>query len=348
MIGKIAVSAANFAIDKPYSYFVPDTMALQPGMRVQVPFGRSNRRTEGILLALEDGDPDGLKAIDCCLDEEPLLSPVMLRLAAFLRERYFCTYFDGIRAMLPAGLWFRTLETYTLTEDRSWQDKKLRVPGAQQLLQLLQDGGGTGTGEILRQTLEPDIFERAIRYLSGKKWVTASKNFVRRTGDKTEKIATLAVSGEEAMAYAQGRPKSAAMQRAVLELMCAVGAAAVKEICYYTGASQATVKKLAEQGYLALSEREVLRCRQVQPVKVDEELVLNQEQQTAFDGLCQQMTQEHPGTALLHGVTGSGKTAVYIRLIRQCLEQGKQALLLVPEIALTPQLLGLMAGGGSA
>ncbi len=344
MIGKIAVSAANFAIDKPYSYFVPDTMALQPGMRVQVPFGRSNRRTEGILLALEDGDPDGLKAIDCCLDEEPLLSPVMLRLAAFLRERYFCTYFDGIRAMLPAGLWFRTLETYTLTEDRSWQDKKLRVPGAQQLLQLLQDGGGTGTGEILRQTLEPDIFERAIRYLSGKKWVTASKNFVRRTGDKTEKIATLAVSGEEAMAYAQGRPKSAAMQRAVLELMCAVGAAAVKGICYYTGASQATVKKLAEQGYLALSEREVLRCRQVQPVKVDEELVLNQEQQTAFDGLCQQMTREHPGTALLHGVTGSGKTAVYIRLIRQCLEQGKQALLLVPEIALTPQLLGLMAG----
>ena len=94
MIGKIAVSAANFAIDKPYSYRIPEGMRVLPGMRVQLPFGRANKRTEGIVLTVENGDPAGLKAVELCLDEEPILTDRQLRLAAFMRERYFCTFYD--------------------------------------------------------------------------------------------------------------------------------------------------------------------------------------------------------------------------------------------------------------
>ncbi len=344
MIAKIAVSAANFAIDKPYSYYVPMGMTPVPGIRVQVPFGRSNRSVEGIVVSVEDGDAAGLKPIQRCLDEEPVLSDVMLRLAAFLRERYFCTLYDAARAMLPAGLWFQTKDTFSLTEDRSWQEKTLRTPGAKTLLQTLADCGGELDDKTLRKAVESEeIFERAIRYLLSKKWISTQTDYLRRTGDKTEKIATLAASVEETMDYAHSRPKSASQQRAVLELMCSVGSAAVKEICYFTGATPATVKRLAQLGYLTLSERPVFRCRQIRPAKVDDPLILNEEQQTAFDGLCHQMQEADPGAALLYGVTGSGKTAVYIRLIKQCLLQGKQALLLVPEIALTPQLLGLLA-----
>ena len=93
MIAKIAVSAATFAIDKPYSYRIPDGLHLQPGVRVQVPFGRGNRRTEGVVLSVEQGSDPNLKTIDCSLDEEPVLTQQMLRLAAFMRERYFCTFF---------------------------------------------------------------------------------------------------------------------------------------------------------------------------------------------------------------------------------------------------------------
>ena len=107
MIAKIAVSAATFAIDKPYSYRIPDGMILQPGMRVQVPFGRGNKRTEGVVLSVEADDGQELKAVDCSLDEEPVLTQQMLRLAAFMRERYFCTLFDAVRAMLPTGLYMR-------------------------------------------------------------------------------------------------------------------------------------------------------------------------------------------------------------------------------------------------
>ena len=134
MIAKIAVSAANFAIDKPYSYRIPCQLELKPGMRVIVPFGRSNRRTEGVVLSVEDGDSKELKTVERSLDAEPVLSQTMLRLAAFLRERYFCTFFDAVRVMLPAGLWFQVKDTYALTQDRTWQEKNLRQPDARTIL----------------------------------------------------------------------------------------------------------------------------------------------------------------------------------------------------------------------
>ena len=344
MIAKIAVSAANFAIDKPYTYRIPEGMTLQPGQRVQLPFGRSNKRTEGVVLTVESGDEAKLKAVERCLDEEPILTDKQLRLAAFLRERYFCTFYDAIRAMLPAGLWFQTKETFSLTEDRSWKEKALRKEGVLEILKLLEDMGGQAEESALR-TLIPDeqVLTDAVTYLTRKKWISARTDFLRRTSDKTERIATLASSPEEAMEYASHRPKSAAMQKSVLELMCSVGSVAVKELCYFTGASMATVNRLEKLGYLTLTERPVLRCREICPVKLDGPLVLNEDQQNGFDGLAQQMTEENPGVALLYGVTGSGKTSVYIKLIQNCLDRGKSAMLLVPEIALTPQLLGLMA-----
>ena len=344
MIGKIAVSAANFAIDKPYSYWIPQDMALAPGQRVMVPFGRANRRTEGIVLTVEPGSEDKLKPVESCLDDGPILTETQLRLAAFLRERYFCTFFDAIRVMLPAGLWFRTRLTVSLTEDRSWKDKTIRKEGAAELLELLENLGGTAQEEALRNLIsDEDSLREVLSYLRQKKWITCQTDFLRKTQDKSEKIATLAQSPEETMAYAASRPKSAAMQRLVLELLCSVGSAAVKDVCYFTGASTATVNRLEKLGYLTLSQRPVLRCREIRPAKLSGPLVLNEEQQVCFEGLASQMAREEPGVALLYGVTGSGKTSVYIRLIQTCLEKGKSAMLLVPEIALTPQLLGILA-----
>ena len=344
MIAKIAVSAATFAIDKPYSYFIPRDMTVAAGMRVMVPFGRSNRRSEGVVLSVEEGSAEGLKAVDRCLDDEPVLSGTMLRLAAFIRERYFCTFFDAIRVMLPAGLWFDTKDTYSLTEDTGWQDAVIRQKDAKTLLTLLQDLGGQADGKVLRAALpDEEAFEKAVAYLLRKKWITAQREFKSRASDKTEKIATLIADPQQTLDYANSRPKSAVLQRSVLELMCAVGSAAVKEICYFTGAKPATVKRLAELGYLELSEREVLRCSQIRPAELTGPLELNPEQQAAYEGLKAQMEAQKPGAALLYGVTGSGKTSVYIQLIRRCLDTGKQAMLLVPEIALTPQLLGLLA-----
>ena len=344
MIAKIAVSAALFAIDKPYSYRIPEEMTLQPGQRVQIPFGRGNQRTEGVVLAVEEGSEDKLKCVERCLDEQPVLTRTQLRLAAFLRERYFCTFYDCLRAMLPAGLWFQTKASYSLTEDRRWQENPSRKKEAMSVLHLMENLGGQADETALRNLIEDEeVLESTLAYLVRKKWVVAHTEFQRRTSDRTEKIVTLVASPEEAMEYALHRPKSASVQKAVMELLCGLGSVAAKELCYFTGAKMATLKRLEELGYVILSERPVLRCREIRPARTDGPLVLNAEQQACFEGLCAQMTEENPGAALLYGITGSGKTAVYIKLIQACLDQGKTAMLLVPEIALTPQLLGLLA-----
>ena len=101
MIAKIAVEAASFAIDKPYSYRIPEGMTLFPGHRVRVSFGRGSRITEGVVLSVEDGDETGLKPVEAPLEETPLLTVQQLRLAAFLRERYFCTFYAPGGSVVP-------------------------------------------------------------------------------------------------------------------------------------------------------------------------------------------------------------------------------------------------------
>ena len=106
---KTALQAGTYASDKPYDYQVPTELLdqLRPGMRVIVPFGAGNRRTEGIVLALEGGRPDDprRKAILALLDEEPVLDAPELRLALWMREQFVCTVYDAVRAMLPTGMW---------------------------------------------------------------------------------------------------------------------------------------------------------------------------------------------------------------------------------------------------
>lgn len=343
MVAKIAVDAAIYAIDKPYSYKVPLDMHIMPGMRVMVPFGRGNRRTEGIVLTLEDGDDPTLKSVDRVLDVEPVLDGHGLRLAAFMRERYFCTFYDAIKAMLPAGLWFRVVDHISIA-DPDWRPKVQRQPTAVRVMELLEDmGGGADYGWLRQQFAEENLLQAALRYLLGKQLISSQTDMLRRIGDKTERMVELVVPAEEALAFAEKKRRSAPLQTAALELLCCIGCGCTKDLCYLTGCTNATLHRLEKLGYLRFYDMPVLRCALPEAAESAEPVQLTTEQQAAFDGLCAQWQQDVPGAALLYGITGSGKTAVYLRLISRCLDEGKSALVLVPEIALTPQLLQLFA-----
>jgi primosomal protein N' (replication factor Y) len=294
------------------------------------------------VLETIQGIGEKLKPIESVLDPEPVLSVTMIRLAAFLRERYFCTFFDGIRAMLPAGLWFHAKDTVVLTalgKETDFEKRFSKYPAAVQVGMLLKSLGGQASEEKLKKFLASDVLETGLKRLSSSKMVISEGSLIRNVGDKTEKIAALAVPNEEAIEYAATR-KRAPLQKAVLELLVVVGSCSVKELSYFTGATSSTVKALEKAGYLELSHREVFRRPNYDPTQPAEPIILREEQQRVYEQLKAHLEPENRQVSLLYGVTGSGKTMVYLKLISDVLAMGRSALVLVPEISLTPQLMG--------
>lgn len=345
MIAGIAVDGLVYAIDKPYSYLLPDTLAARPGCRVSVPFGAGNRLREGMVLTLRPGEDPGLKAVVQVLDPEPVLSEQMLRLAAFVRERYFCTFYEAIRAMLPAGLWIRSREVFALDKlPEDWEKRLKDEPLQARLIALLREMGGRLRDDALYRQCGagPEIAE-ALRKLRDRGFLRAETELRRKNSDKTELILELTADPAQIEDHLRARGKSAPMQRAVLELLSTVGVISQKELQYFTGASVQTLHALVRAGLLRISAQELLRKTHIAPYAGDTRFDLTADQRSVFEGLLAQMNAPRPGAALLYGVTGSGKTAVYINLIRRCLSAGRTALLLVPEIALTPQLLSLFS-----
>ena len=347
MIARIAVDGLPFAIDKPYSYLLPEALSRAcPGCRVSVPFGAGNRLREGIILDLEAQSPQTeLKEVRELLDAAPILSESMLRLAAFVRERCFCTFYEAIRAMLPAGLWIRSQLVYALDKlPEDWESRLAEEPVARMLVCLLRDAGGRLREEALSRQCGtgPELGE-ALRRLKDRGWLRAQTELRRKNSDKTELILELTADPQQIEEHLRSRGRSAPMQRAVMELLSTVGVISQKELQYFTGASAATLRSLERAGLLSISPREVLRRTHITPYEGDTAFVLSPDQNRVFQGLLAKLSAPKPGAALLYGVTGSGKTAVYVNLIRRCLAQGRTALLLVPEIALTPQLLSLFS-----
>ena len=216
MIAQVAVSDSVYAIDRPYSYRIPDGLMLRSGMRVLVPFGNGNRKKEAVVLAVSAGEEAKLKAVEQALDEDPVLTAEQLRLAGFLRERYFCTYYDAVKAILPAGLWFRRQETFALTPEAADMPEDDSLAG--QLVQFLRELGGSATDAALRQRF-PDEEQLAltIKTLKAKKMLTSSLDLTRRGGVKTQKLAALAVPAEDAMDFARRKQRAAPLQKAVLD-----------------------------------------------------------------------------------------------------------------------------------
>ena len=339
---KVAVSAAPYSIDKPYSYLVPDALAAAavPGVRVMVPFGRGNKESEGLILArVQEPKLPGSKAIRQILDPEPVLDKAGIDLALWMRGRYFCTVFEAVKTILPAGLWYGLREIWSLAmEPETARSAAVGIPGAWQVLDLLEKQGGKADIRVLRDALG-DGAEKPLKAMKKAEILTCETDAKRKIADKSHRMVELAVNTEDAYALTEPKRRSSPVRYEVVNFLATAGRTPAAEVSYYTGASARTLKTMEKAGLIAFSEEEELRVPSLDDVEPGPEIVLNEEQQRAFEEILGRVQAAKPSVTLLHGVTGSGKTQVYLRLVQKTLALGKTAMVLVPEIVLTPQMM---------
>ena len=339
---KVAVSAAPYSIDKPYSYLVPESLAAAavPGVRVMVPFGRGNKESEGLILArVQEPKLPGSKAIRQILDPEPVLDKAGIDLALWMRGRYFCTVFEAVKTILPAGLWYGLREIWSLAmEPETARSTAVGIPGAWQVLDLLEKQGGKADIRVLRDALG-DGAEKPLKAMKKAEILTCETDAKRKIADKSHRMVELAVNTEDAYALTEPKRRSAPARYEVVNFLATAGRTPAAEVSYYTGASSRTLKTMEKAGLIAFSEEEELRVPSLDDVEPGPEIVLNEEQQRAFEEILGRVQAAKPSVTLLHGVTGSGKTQVYLRLVQETLALGKTTMVLVPEIVLTPQMM---------
>ena len=271
----VAVSNATFHFDKLYTYAVMPAQqdAVRLGSMVLVPFGRGSRARMGVVLAC-DAEPESSK-LKCLFDVAPAsacLTPELLKLVYFLKERTFCTYYEAVKAVIPYGAQYKPA---------------VAADGVTPVLQ---------------------------------------KQLTRHTENSYQ------LAGE-----LPAKPKPTAKQLAAVALLS--GGPRTQGELEEKGISRAVLDNLCTKGVLACTRvnRSIDLYASI-PFQ-NEPIVLTEEQQAAYGALLPHLEDTAPHSALLYGVTGSGKTLVFLKLIERCLQLGRKALVLVPEISLTPQMI---------
>ncbi|QPJ25679.1 primosomal protein N' [Listeria seeligeri] len=323
-IAKVIVDVPAMQVDRPFDYFIPEDLEelIRPGMRVSVPFG--NRKIQGFVTELgETEENPKLKGIDGVMDLAPVLNEELMELGDWLAEDTLSFRVSAYQAMLPAALRAK-YEKYFLRLDEENTE-----------LEQLFEG---------YETLDWKVAEARNLLKSLGKWVREGSVEVvyqvkNKTTNKKIRMINCLKSPHELMELIENMPKNAKAQTRVLAFFQVFEGTeiSVAELKKQAETSEATIKKLAEQGIISIQEKIVSR----DPYKhhhfeKSEALTLLPDQQTACEKIIEAKKQE---TFLIHGVTGSGKTEIYLQTIEAKLKEGKEAIVLVPEISLTPQMV---------
>lgn len=338
-VAQVYVEKAVYAIDRPYSYAVPPQMrdTLCRGCRVIVPFGSGNKKIQGVVTAIETLSEENpkLKPIVSQIDPEPLLTEEMFGIARYLMTHTYCTCYEAVKAILPIGMSVQVTERFVPARKLETIEYAF-LPGAQQrILDFVQSGKtekelraflrikqNAASSAPVRELLSAGILE--IEDVSARKVPVKKVRRVRLSPDFNGDVTDCTLK----------------QQRLILALQ-QFGEVDPVDVCSHCGVGRGMVNVLIKKGFVEAVIREVESTvsrsapatKQKKPA-----FVLSQEQEAAYNGILPLVEKDEANCALLCGVTGSGKTQVYIKLIEQVLEKGKSAMLLVPEIALTPQL----------
>lgn len=340
MFAKIAIDKAAFGFDKLFDYEIPGYLNAKAkvGKRVLVPFGAGEKKRQGMIFELCEAPEDAnvkIKSISAVLDDEPVLNTELMELAENLSKRTFCPLFEAVKAMLPPGLNYKPVYRYSCTGKDGETEEEQRV-----INWLCKKKNGADGNSINKAFGFCD--SAFIDSMAEKDLLKKEENIKRKVGDETQKMVRLSEKQAELMENGGSLiKKPTPKQQEVLEFLNECKSACVKEINYFTSATSAVTDSLEKKGVVEYYEQEALRTPYKDEVRhLDiKSIILSDEQQRAFDGISKLCDSGKNSTALLFGVTGSGKTQVFMKLIEREIEKGHQVILMVPEISLTPQMI---------
>ena len=341
LVAKVAVEKTAYSFDEAFDYAVPDILssAAKPGSRVLVPFGRTNQKRQGFIFAVRENTPEAkLKSISAVLSDAPLLNNEQLRIAAFLKETTFCTLYDAAKAQLPSGLSIRVVNSFLLSPSFDESAEEELTPDENRVVGYLREKSVYVNEEKILKDLGFDKDFDIVKKLEKKGVLISNVDSVGRIGDSTVRMASLT----DSFLHSQSRPKLTKKQKEVTDLLEDIGSASVKEICYFTGVTAAVIGGLYKKGIVNLYENKVYRRPKFKKSSLNNnEILLTEVQNKAYKNIKEQLLASKGETALLFGVTGSGKTSVYMKLVDDAIALNKSVIVMVPEISLTPRMLDL-------
>lgn len=342
MYASVVIFNSTREYDKFYDYRVPENLKgyVQPGVRVLVPFGKVNHLREAFVMEVkENSQISDLKDISYVIDETPVLSGELIELCKYMKKRYICTYDMAIKCMLPTGLGLLFMEEVIL-EARQAQDLD---KDEQEIVDALSENGGKLSLEQLKK-----IMNKPVRNLLGKleerKYIRIQNQIQMKVKAKTVEVVFPVMEEEEFQELVQNNMVRSLNHIRIMEMLYEEGEIPVSDL-NMLGFSNATLKNMKNKGFIdtfdmpvessTFDETGIPETKPMEPTPC---------QRNALECICKAMEAGKFHEVLLHGVTGSGKTEVYMQAISKIIDSGKNAILLVPEIGLTPQTVRQFKG----
>ena len=351
IIAQVIVDRNAYNLDKLFDYLIPAHLEneIKVGMRVVLPFGRGNNTIEGYVLNTEEKTSSNkLKEIIRTIDIYPILSENQIKMVYWMKKKYLCKYIEAIHCFLPSGIVNKEKKHISLLHfDRSAKDVKLSLK-EEKVISALDDSGGILPFEALVKQLSLNNLGTVLKSLQKKNIVNIEYTFDSRIKMKTERHVELSISTDE-HDKALEKVKSASKQTQILKYLFKEKTCRVNDLMNVLKVSRPSINSLVKKGFAKYVDYEMKRNPFLnRDVEYYPKLVPSGEQKIAIDRIREStqepIRQDYQKKFLIHGITGSGKTEIYLQVIEEIIKKGKQGIVLVPEISLTPQTVERFRG----